>query len=290
MPWHGITLPPPRAVPGLLAEAVRGFGEDRAPRKAAALAFYTLFSLAPLLIISIAIAGMVFGADAARGEIVGQLRGLVGTESATAIEAVLQNASRPGAGPVAAVVGLLTLLFGATTAFAELKAGLDEIWQAPPEKMQGFVYTLRSRLLSFGLILAVGFLLMVSLVFSAAVSALQRWWHLEDATGVLLQSANLLLSFGLVVAMFAVIYKLLPSVRVAWADVLVGAVATALLFTVGKFFIGLYLGHSAVASTYGAAGSVILVMMWVYYSALIFLFGAEFTKAFARRFGSHSIP
>jgi membrane protein len=290
MPWHGITLPPPRAVPGLLAEAVRGFGEDRAPRKAAALAFYTLFSLAPLLIISIAIAGMVFGADAARGEIVGQLRGLVGTESATAIEAVLQNASRPGAGPVAAVVGLLTLLFGATTAFAELKAGLDEIWQAPPEKMQGFVYTLRSRLLSFGLILAVGFLLMVSLVFSAAVSALQRWWHLEDATGVLLQSANLLLSFGLVVAMFAVIYKLLPSVRVAWADVLVGAVATALLFTVGKFFIGLYLGHSAVTSTYGAAGSVILVMLWVYYSALIFLFGAEFTKVFARRYGSHSTP
>jgi membrane protein len=271
----------------LLRETAQAFQDDRVSRKAAALAFYTVFSLAPLLIISIAIAGAFFGAEAARGEIVGQIRGLVGEEGARAIEGMLQNAGRPGSGTIAALTGFATLILGATTAFAELKEGLDQIWGAPRERVQGLLYTLLKRVLSFGVILSIGFLLLVSLVFSAAVAALQRYWHLDSSTSWVLQSLNFLLSFGMVTAMFAMIYKLLPSVKIAWRDVIVGALVTALLFNVGKFFIGLYLGQSAVASTYGAAGSVILLLLWVYYSALIFLFGAEFTKIYARRRGSH---
>jgi membrane protein len=273
---------------GILRDSVLAFMEDRATRKAAALAFYTVFSLAPLLIISIAVAGAFFGAEAARGEIVGQIGGLVGRDGARAIEGMLQNAGRPGQGLVAALTGFVTLILGATTAFAELKEGLDQIWGAPAERVRGLFYTLRKRVLSFGVILSIGFLLLVSLVFSAAVAALQRYWHLDSSTSIVLQSLNFVLSFAMVTAMFAMIYKLLPAVHLAWRDVLVGAVVTALLFNIGKFFIGLYLGQSAVASTYGAAGSVILLLLWVYYSALIFLFGAEFTKVFARRYGSHA--
>lgn len=272
----------------LVRDSVTGFFEDRATRKAAALAYYTLFSLAPLLIISIAIAGAVFGADAARGEIMDQIRGLTGDEAATAIEGMVRNASRPAAGAWAAAAGVATLLFGATSAFAELKQGLDQIWEAPPAKLSGLWYTVRTRLLSFGVILALGFLLLVSLVFSAAVSALQKVWIVTDAAGVLLQALNFAFSFALVSALFAMLYKLLPSVRIAWHDVIIGSIVTAALFSVGKFLIGLYLGRSAVSSSYGAAGAVILILLWVYYSALIFLFGAEFTKVFARRHGSHA--
>jgi membrane protein len=272
----------------LTKASIVGFFDDGAMRKAAALAFYTLFSLAPLLIISISVAGAVFGEDAARGEIIEQMRGLVGDEPAAAIEGMLRDAARPGAGVWAALAGFATLLFGATTAFAELKQSLDQIWGAPPEKLKGLWYTVRTRVLSFGMILSIGFLLVVSLAFSAAVSALQRTWLLSASAGALLQTVNFVVSFVLVAAMFATLYKLLPSVRIAWRDVITGAVVTALLFTVGKFFIGLYLGHSAISSSYGAAGAVILILMWVYYSALIFLFGAEFTKAFAHRHGSRA--
>jgi membrane protein len=192
------------------------------------------------------------------------------------------------AGAWAALAGFGTLLFGATTAFAELKQGLDQIWGAPPAKIRGLWYTVRARVLSFGVILSIGFLLLVSLVFSAAVTALQRLWLVSDSAGTVLQVLNLLFSFVLVAAMFAMLYKLLPAVRIAWYDVITGATVTALLFSAGKFFIGLYLGNSGVTSTYGAAGAVILILLWVYYSAVIFLFGAEFTKAFAHRHGSRS--
>jgi membrane protein len=272
----------------LARATVMGFFNDGAMRKAAALSYYTLFSLAPLLIISIAIAGAVFGADAARGEIMMQVDGLVGKDAARAIESMLQSASKPSASAWAALVGVATLIFGATTAFAELKQSLDDIWEFPSEKASGLWYTLRTRLLSFGVIVSIGFLLLVSLVFSAAVSALQRWWFLTETAGVLLQVTNFAFSFVLVAAMFAMLYKLLPSVRIAWYDVIIGAIVTALLFTIGKFFIGLYLGNSAVSSSYGAAGAIILILLWVYYSSVIFLLGAEFTKAFARHHGSHA--
>jgi len=259
---------------------------DRASRKGAALAFYTVFSLAPILILSIAIAGMFFGKEAASGEIYGQVSGMLGTDAAKAIQAMIQNASQPGAGIIATIVGMVTLFLGATTALAELKDGLDQIWGAPAEKTSGFWYFLRKRLLSVGLILSLGFLLLVSLVLSAVVSALARRWSPVDATAAVLQCLNFLISFALVTVLFAMIYKILPAVRIAWRDVIVGSVITALLFTIGKMAIGLYLGNSAVASTYGAAGSVILVLIWVYYSAQIFLLGAEFTKIYAHKYGS----
>jgi membrane protein len=270
----------------LCYESVNEWMNDRASRKGAALAFYTVFSLAPILILSIAIAGLFFGEEAARGELFEEVQGLLGRDAAAAIQAMVHNASRPGAGILATLIGFVTLFVGATTALAELKDGLDQIWDAPPEKTRGIFYFLRKRLLSVGLILSLGFLLLVSLVLSAIISALARRWGPADATGLVLQGVNFLFSFMLVTVLFAMIYKILPAVRIAWRDVIIGAVITALLFSVGKSLIGLYLGNSAVSSSYGAAGSVILVLVWVYYSAQIFLLGAEFTKVYAHRFGS----
>lgn len=270
----------------LTYESVNEWMNDRASRKGAALAFYTVFSLAPILILSIAIAGLFFGEEAARGEIFDQVRGLLGNDAAAAVQSMIYNASKPGAGLLATLIGFVTLFIGATTALAELKDGLDQIWDAPPEKTQGFFYFLRKRLLSIGLILSLGFLLLVSLVLSAVISALARTWGPRDATGVVLQGVNFLFSFGLVTLLFAMIYKILPAVRIAWRDVVIGALITAFLFSIGKWLIGLYLGNSAIASSYGAAGSVILVLIWVYYSAQIFLLGAEFTKVYAYRYGS----
>lgn len=275
-----------RATWNLCYETVNEWVNDRASRKGAALAFYTVFSLAPILILSIAIAGLFFGKEAARGEIFAQVKDLLGTDAAAAIQAMIQSASRPGAGLIATVIGVVTLCVGATTALAELKDGLDQIWHAPPERTSGFWYFVRKRLLSVGLILSLGFLLLVSLVFSALVSALARTWGPADATGMVLQGVNFMFSFALVTLLFAMIYKILPSVHIAWKDVLIGSIITATLFSIGKALIGLYLGNSAVASSYGAAGSVILVLIWVYYSAQIFLLGAEFTKVYAHRYGS----
>ena len=275
-----------RATWTLCYETVNEWVNDRASRKGAALAFYTVFSLAPILILSIAIAGLFFGQEAARGEIFAQVKDLLGVDAAAAIQAMIQSASRPGAGLIATAIGLVTLCVGATTALAELKDGLDQIWDAPPERTSGFWYFVRKRLLSVGLILSLGFLLLVSLVFSALVSALARTWGPADATGMVLQAMNFLFSFALVTLLFAMIYKILPSVHIAWKDVLIGSIITAALFSIGKALIGVYLGNSAVASSYGAAGSVILVLIWVYYSAQIFLLGAEFTKVYAHRYGS----
>lgn len=266
-------------------EAIADWLDDRSPRKAAALAFYTLFSLAPILIIAINVAAIAFGEEAARGEVVDQISGLVGESGALAVQALIDDAAKSQGGGLATLIGLVTLLVGATSAFAELKDGLDQIWRVPPERTSGFRYLVRQRLLSFGLILTVGFLLLVSLVFSAALEAFSRYFGASLAPA-LLELVNSLLSFVLVVALFASIYKLLPSVRIAWRDVLAGAIVTSLLFTAGKYLIGLYLGGSAIASSYGAAGSIIIVMMWVYFSAMIFLLGAEFTRVFAYRHGS----
>jgi membrane protein len=270
----------------LVYEAIMEWINDRASRKGAALAFYTVFSLAPILILSIAIAGLFFGKEAARGEIFEQVSALLGRDGALAIQAMVESASHPGAGVLATLIGFTTLFVGATTALVELKDGLDQIWDVPPEKMSGIWYFIRKRLLSFGLILTLGFLLLVSLALSAALSVLARMWGPRDATAWVLESLNFLFSFAMVTVLFAMIYKILPSVRIAWRDVIIGAVITALLFSIGKFAIGLYLGNSAIGSTYGAAGSVILVLVWVYYSAQIFLLGAEFTKVYAHRYGS----
>ena len=272
----------------LLRESLNEWLRHTDSRRGAALAFYTVFSLAPILIIAIAIAGLFFGEEAARGEIVAQASGLIGPDGAHAVQALVENASRPGAGTKAAIIGVITLLIGATSALAELKDDLDEIWEVPTEKISGFWYFMRKRLLSFGLILALCFLLLVSLVFSAILTALSKYWGTYDVSSTLLQSVNFAVGLLLVTALFAMIYKILPAEHIAWRDVTVGAAVTALLFSVGKLLIGVYLGNSAIASTYGAAGSVILVLMWVYYSAQIFLFGAEFTRVYAHRCGSRS--
>jgi membrane protein len=277
-----------KAIWSLMREAASGWLGHNASRTGAALAFYTVFSLAPVLTLSIAIAGFFFGEAAARGEIVDQIGGLVGPQGAQLVQSVLQNANRPGAGFLATIVSIVTLVLGANTALAELKSGLDHTWNVPPDKRTGFMYSVRTRLLSVGLILSLGFLLLVSLVISAALTALERFSRGEMLINTVLAWINFLFAFVLVAALFATIYKVLPSVKIAWRDVTIGSFVTAFLFTLGKFAIGVYVGNSGVASTYGAAGSVVLILIWVYYSAQILLYGAEFTRAFAYRFGSYS--
>jgi membrane protein len=275
-----------RAIWTLMRDAADGWLIHRASSTGAALAFYTIFSLAPVLILSIAIAGFFFGEAAARGEIVYQIGGLVGPQGAELVQSVLQNASRRDAGVVATIFSIVTLILGANTALAELKSGLDQIWDVPPDRRTGFWYYVRTRLLSVGMILALGFLVLVSLVMSAALTALERLSRGEMFINTVLIWINSLFAFVLTATLFATIYKVLPSVRLAWRDVTIGSLVTASLFTAGKFAIGVYIGNSGVASTYGAAGSVVLILVWVYYSAQILLYGAEFTRAFAYRYGS----
>jgi len=272
----------------LVKRAAAAWIDDYAPSMGAALSYYTVFSLAPLLLIVVSIAGLVFGEDAARGEIFGQLAGLLGVDAAKAVEGVLTSLNKPAQGITGTVVGVGVLLIGATSVFAELQDSLDRIWRAPARVKSGGLWgLLRARLLSFGMILGIAFLLMVSLVIGAVIAALGKWWG--DFFGgweVLLQIVNAVVGFGLTTLVFAMIYKMMPRVRVQWRDVWIGAVVTAVLFSGGKFLIGLYIGKSGVASGFGAAGSLIIVFLWVYFSAQIFLVGAEFTWIYARMFGS----
>jgi membrane protein len=271
----------------LVKTSVRSWVDDYAPSMGAALAYYTVFSIAPLLLIVIAIAGLVFGQDAAQGEIVAQLRGLMGEEAAKAIEGLLASVNKPSEGILSALVGVAVLLIGATTVFGELQDSLDRIWRAPARQKSGLWGLLRARVLSFGLILAVGFLLIASLVVSAGLSALGKWWApLFGGWEILAQVVNFAVSFGIVTVVFALIYKIMPRVRIQWRDVWIGAAVTALLFTLGKFLIGFYIGRSGVASGFGAAASLVVLLIWVYYSAQIFLLGAEFTWVFAHTLGS----
>ena len=261
--------------------------DDRAPSMGAALAYYTLFSMAPLLLIAVSVAGLVFGPDAARGEIFGQMRALVGADGAAAIQALLESVNRPAGGILGTLLGLAVMLVGATTVFAELQDALDRIWRAPTRPPGGLISVLRARVLSFGMILGLGFLLMVSMLFSAAVGALQAWWApwlggWDRALTVL----NATSGFILVTVMFAMIYKAMPRVQIAWTDVWVGAIVTAGLFSLGRALIGAYLASGALGSGFGAAGALVVVLVWVYYSAQIFLLGAEFTWVYAHQLGS----
>ena len=273
---------------GLVKAAGNAWIDDYAASMGAALSYYTVFSLAPMLLIVIAIAGLVFGVEAAQGQIFGQLRGLLGDEAARSIQGLLASVSKPADGLLATAIGLVVLLIGATSVFGELQDALDRIWRAParlsPLGLWGLV---RARLLSFGMIFGLAFLLMVSLVFGAVVAALGAWWGgIFGGWDRVAQAVNLALDFALTTTVFAMIYKLMPRVRVHWHDVWLGALATALLFTLGKMLISLYIGRTGVASTFGAAGSLVVVLLWVYYSAQVFLLGAEFTWAYALTFGS----
>jgi membrane protein len=271
----------------LVKAAASSWIDDYAQSMGAALAYYTMFSIAPLLLIVISIAGLLFGVDAARGEIVGELRGLMGPQGAQAVQSLLESVSRPAESVTATIIGAVLLLLGATTVFGELQNALDRIWRAPARDRGNIWTLLRARLLSFGMILGIGFLLMVSLVASAALAALSRLWGPLFANWAVLASViNLAVSFLFTTIVFAMIFKIMPRAKVAWADVWIGAVVTALLFTIGKYLIGLYIGTSGVTSGFGAAGSLVVVLVWVYYSAQIFLMGAEFTWAYASTFGS----
>jgi membrane protein len=274
----------------LIKQSVASWIDDYAPSMGAALAYYTLFSIAPLLLIVIAVAGFFFGAEAARGEIFQQLNALIGEEGAVAVEGLLESASKPEHGAIATVVGIVALLIGATTVFAELQSDLDRIWRAPAAAQTSGIWGLiRGRLLSLGMVAAIGFLLLASLVVSAILAALGKWWGaFFPGWEVLLQGINFVLSFAIIMGLFALIYKILPSVKIAWHDVWIGAAVTALLFTIGKSLIGLYLGKSAVTSGFGAAGSFVVLLVWVYYSAQIFLLGAEFTWVYSHSHGSRA--
>lgn len=268
----------------LFALAGKGWLDDDAPSMGAAIAYYTVFSLAPLLVIVIAIAGAVFGREAVQGQVVTELSGLIGAEGATLVEALVASASDTDRGRVAGLVSVALLLVGATTVFAQLQSALDRIWKVPESaKPSGLWAVLRARLLSFGLILGVAFLLMVSLAVSAALAALGTWaggalpeWE------TLLQAVNFAVSLATFTGLFAMIYKGLPSTPIAWRDVWIGALVTALLFEVGKLGIALYLGKSGVTESFAAAGSLVVLLAWVYYAAQVFLLGAEFTRAYSQ--------
>ncbi len=274
----------------LIKDAALAWNNDSAASMGAAIAYYTIFSIAPLLIIATAIAGFFFGVEAAQGHIFGQAQGLLGEEGALALQGLVESASEPAEGFLATVIGLAIMIFGATGVFAELQGAMDRIWQVPAAKQeQGLWYLIRRRMLTFGMVLGVAFVLLVSLIVSALISALEAWWNpYLPGPEMILQILNFAISFIIVTGLFALIFKLLPRVAVAWGDVVIGAAATALLFNIGKFLIGLYIGKSGVVSGFGAAGTLVALLLWVYYSAQVFLLGAEFTWVYAKRYGSRS--
>ncbi len=275
------------ALGAILRRSVAGWWNDNVPRLGASLAYYTLFALAPILIVAISIGGLVFGPEAVRGEIVGQIQGLIGREGAEAVQSMLEGASRPGSSIAATVVGIITFFLGATGAFLELQTALNSIWHVEPKSDGSFWRELvMQRVISFGLVVAIGFLLLTSLLVSAALAAIHRYMGTAfPGVVVLWEALNVIVSLTVITLLFALIYKVLPDVKLSWRDVWVGALVTAGLFSIGRLIIGLYLGTASIASTYGAAGSVIVILVWVYYSTQIILLGAEFTRAYVDEFG-----
>ncbi len=276
-----------RGVWHLLRDTVEGFIDDDALSRGASIAYYTLFSLAPILLIVVALAGLAFGRDAARGALVDQLSGLMGGKSAEALQAMIESASDPKTGMTASLIGILAALITLTGAFGEVQSALNAIWKAKSRRST-LSRLMRARLASLGLVVTSGFLLTVSLVVSAALAALSNYLKAVFPAGEFaLQVADIVISGTLLTGMFAAIYKVLPDTPIAWRDVAIGALVTTGLFEGGKYVIALYIGKSNVASSYGAAGALIILLLWIFYSAQIFLLGAEFTRAFARRYGTH---
>ncbi|MDR7946685.1 YihY/virulence factor BrkB family protein [Achromobacter aegrifaciens] len=283
----------PSEIGGLLMDSAKQWSTHRASSKGAALALYMVFSLAPMLILVIAVAGAFFGEDAVRSELFSQLRDLTGERGAEVIQTVLASAHESGKGWIAALISIFVLIFSATTAFAELKASLDELWEVSANQKGGLHGMVRSRMLSFGLVLVLALFLLISLTVNAALGAARGYYGdlwTASSFALVAEWISSLFSFSIVVALFAVIYKLLPSAKISWPDVIPGAIVTAALFLVGKWGIGVYLSRGAAVSAYGAAGSLIALLLWIYYSAQIFFFGAVFTRQFALRFGRKSAP
>ena len=281
----------PKVIVELLQETFQEWQEDKASRLAAALAYYTAFAIAPLLIIAIAIAAVVFGQEAAQGGIFQQLKDLIGPEGAAAVETMIENSRKPAEGTIATIISVVVLLFGASGVFGQLQDSLNTIWEVAPKPGRGVMGFIKDRFLSFTMVLGIGFLLLVSLILSAVLAVLSNFLgDLIPGLTLLWTILNFLLSFGVVTVLFALIYRFLPDAKIAWGDVWFGAAITALLFTIGKSLIGLYLGNSSVGSTYGAAGSFVVLLLWVNYSAQILFFGAEFTQVYANKYGSRIVP
>ena len=271
----------------LFKQTFKEFGQDKAQRLGAALAYYTIFSAAPLLLIAISIAGIVFGEEAAHDQIAAQLRSVMGENTAKILDEMVEAAAKPKTGTVATILGILTLFFGASGVFMQLNDALDTIWNVERKTTKGIISFLKNRFLSIAMVLGIGFLLLVTLIFDAAISALGNYIdRLFPGGEALLQVAQIIVSFGLVTVLFAAIFRFLPDVRPAWRDVWLGAVFTAVLFVIGKFGLSIYLGKAAIGSSFGAAGSLVILLVWVYWSAQILFFGAEFTQVYARSHGS----
>jgi membrane protein len=273
----------------LIKKTASSWNDINAPRLGAALAYYSMLSMAPLLVVSMAIAGLVFGQKAAEDQIAYQVQSLVGAQGGEALQTLLANAGRPSQGFAAAVVGFVVLLFGASGVFGELRDSLNLIWDVPTMSSGGLLGLIKYRFVSFAMVLGVGFLLLVSLVLSAAIAAAGKFFsQYLPVPEIVLHTGNLIFSFLVVTILFALLYKVVPDVRIEWRDVWIGAAVTSLLFSIGKFLIGLYLGKASVGSAYGAAGSIVVFIVWMYYSAQIFFLGAQFTHVFAERHGSRA--
>jgi membrane protein len=276
----------------VLKNSFSGFGRDNVTKLSGSLAYYTVFSMGPLLVVIIALCGLFLGREAAEGSIITQLQKFVGHDTAAQLQQIIKNASINGKGHIAAVIGIITLLIGATTVFSDMQDSINRIWGLKPKPKKGWLKMLQTRFLSFSIIISLGFLLLVSLGISAIIESISTRLKAAypDVTVVVFYIVNLLLTLFISILIFGVIFRVLPDARIRWRDVLAGAVATAVLFMLGKFGISFYISKSKVGSTYGAAGSLVILLVWVYYSAIILYFGAEFTKSYAVKYGSAIHP
>ena len=282
----------PAGIWQVLKEAFTGFSNDKVMKLSASLAYYTVFSIGPVIIVIIYFAGVIYGREAIQGSIFGQIKGLVGADAAAQIQSMIKSAALNSGGKLAATIGIVTLVIGATGVFGEIQDSINQIWNLKPKPKKGWLKMIINRLLSFSVIISLGFILLVSLVLNGIIEALMdRLQHyFPHVTVVLVYIVNLLLTFIITTALFGVIFKVLPDALIKWKDVVVGSMVTAVLFMVGKFAITFYIGKSNVSNTYGAAGSLVVLLLWVYYSSVILYFGAEFTKAFAAHFGAPIHP
>lgn len=276
----------------ILKNSFHGFSDDRILKLSAALAYYTVFSLGPLLIVIVFLCSLFFGREAIEGTIYGQIQGFVGHDAALQLQQIIKSATIGGKTKIAAIIGIITLVIGATTMFAEMQESINMIWGLKPKPKSAWWLLIKNRLLSFGVIGSLGFLLLVSLGISGLIEALSNRLrsHFTDVTIILFYIINLIINFGVISILFAVIFKVLPDAKIKWKDIMAGAIATAVLFMIGKFAISFYISKSNVGSTYGTAGSLVVLLVWIYYSSIILYFGAEFTKAYAIKYGSEITP
>lgn len=282
----------PKSVWHLLKESFKGFSNDRVLKLSGSLAYFTVFSLGPMFLVIIFFADLFYGREAVEGTIYGQIKGFVGGAAAVQIQEIIKNASLSGKSHLTAIIGFVTLILGATTVFAEIQDSINTIWNLKTKPERGWLKMILNRLLSFSIVVTLAFLLLVSLLINGLMEALgNRLEHLfPDITVVLVYIVNLVLTFIVITFLFAIIFKVLPDAKIKWRDVLTGSVTTATLFMIGKFAIGFYIGSSNIGSTYGTAGSIVVILVWIYYSAIILYFGAEFTKAYAANFGTRIYP